>query len=224
MWNVDKRRCEIGLGPYPAVSLANARKTATQYREIVAAGGDPKSTRDREDEPTFANAVIMFLDTMEGQWSNEKHRAQWRMTLTKYCTLIGNKRVSQIGFTEVLNVLNSIWNEKPETASRLRGRIERVLNFAKAKAWREGENPALWRGNLDNVLPKPQKLTRGHHAAMPYQDVPSFFENLRDNEAMAASTLAFLILTTCRSGEVLGARWSEIDLEARLWTIPPQRM
>ncbi len=132
--------------------------------------------------------------------------------------------VSQIQLGTVLGVLQPIWNEKPETASRLRGRIERVLNYAKVKGWREGENPAMWRGNLENVLPKPARLTSGHHPAIPYADIPQFMVRLRDHEALAARALEFLILTVCRSSEVLDARWQEIDLDARLFTIPAHRM
>jgi integrase len=224
MWNRDKQRREIGLGSYPAVPLAAARNVAARYREIVAEGGDPKAERDREAEPPFAEVVEKYLATMEGQWSNAKHRNQWRQTLTDYCMAIGSKPVSQIGLAEVLQVLQPVWTEKPETASRLRGRIERVLNYAKAKGWRYGENPALWRGNLENVLPKPRKLTRGHHPAMSYQDVPDFVERLSGHEALAARALELLILTVCRSGEVLGARWQEIDLQACVWTVPAHRM
>ena len=224
MWNRDKKRREIGLGSYPAVPLVAARNVAARFREIVAEGGDPKAERDREAEPTFAEAVETFLAAMEGQWSNAKHRNQWRQTLTDYCTAIGSRPVSQIGLPEVLQVLQPIWGEKSETAARLRGRIERVLNYAKVKGWREGENPALWRGNLENVLPKPRKLTRGHHPAMPYKDVPDFVERLRGHEALSARALEFLILTASRSSEVLKAQWREIDLQAQVWTVPAERM
>ncbi len=225
MWNRDKKRREIGLGSYPAVPLAAARKVAARYREIVAGGGDPTVERDREVEPIFAEVVEKYLAAMQGQWSNEKHRYQWGQTLgPSYCNAIADKPVSQVGLAEILQVLQPIWTEKPETASRLRGRIERVLNYAKVNGWREGENPALWRSNLENVLPKPRKLTRGHLPAMPYRDVPAFMERLSGHEALAARALKLLILTVCRSGEVLGARWQEIDLQARVWTVPAHRM
>lgn len=224
MWNAAGKRREIGLGPYPAVSLSSARGGARRYREIVADGGNPKADRDKKAEPTFAECVDLFLKTMEGQWSNAKHRGQWRMTLTSYCTSLSPLPVSQIGLDDVLGVLQPIWNEKPETASRLRGRIERVLNFAKVKRWREGENPAMWRGNLENVLPKPDKRIRGHHPAMDYADVPPFMVRLRRHEALAARALEFLILTASRSSEVLHASWQEIDIEARLFTVPAHRM
>jgi integrase len=161
---------------------------------------------------------------MEEQWRNQKHRDQWRMTLTDYCGLIRAKKVSEIGVDDVLKVLKPIWTTKSETASRLRGRIERVLGYAKAKGWRQGENPATWRGNLANILPVRQKLTRGHHAAMSYDAVPGFILQLRESEGIAARALEFLILNASRSWEVLGARWDEIDRAAKVWTIPKERM
>jgi integrase len=190
----------------------------------VEAGRDPIAERNREAEPSFAECVDQFLASMQESWRNEKHRAQWQMTLTAYCKPIGGKRVSAITTEDVLGVLSPIWQQKSETASRLRGRIERVLDFAKAMGWRSGENPALWRGHLKNILPARQKLTRGHHAAMPYADVPAFVRSLPGKEAMAARALEFLILTAARTGEVLGATWDEIDLERKLWTIPASRM
>ena len=208
MWTPPggKRR-EMGLGAYPTISLAVARKRAEANRHAIAECRDPIDEHNREAEPTFAECVEQFLDKMEGQWRNAKHRAQWRMTLVEYCKSIADKPVSKINTADVLGVLNPIWNDKQETASRLRGRIERVLDYAKVKGWRTGENPALWRGNLKNVLPAREKLQRGHHAAMPYQRVPAFVARLREMEAMAARALEFLILTAARSGEVLEALW-----------------
>ena len=217
-------RREMGIGSYPTVSLAMARKRAEAHRQAVADGRDPIEERKREAEPTFSECVALFLEQFEGQWRNDKHRAQWRMTLTAYCIPIANKKISQIETTDVLRVLNPIWRDKQETASRLRGRIERVLDFAKVKGWRSGENPALWRGNLKNVLPPRDKLQRGHHAAMPYHQVPEFMKQLDASEAMAARALQFLVLTAARSGEVLNARWSEIDMEKALWIVPAARM
>jgi integrase len=132
--------------------------------------------------------------------------------------------VDEVATEAVLDVLRPVWQRAPETASRLRGRIEAVLDFAKARGWRAGENPAVWRGHLALILPKRQKLTRGHHAAMAFDAVPEFIAALRERDAMAALALEFLILTAARSGEVLGARWAEIDLEAKVWTIPASRM
>jgi integrase len=224
MWVREGRRREMGLGAYPAVTLSKARTRAAECRAAVEDGRDPIAEREREAEPTFGECADKFLASMESSWRNAKHRAQWKMTLDVYCGPIRAKRVSTIGTEDVLNVLNPIWQEKQETASRLRGRIERVLDFAKARGWRSGENPALWRGHLKSVLPARQKLTRGHHAAMPYDQVPSFAKRLRAADAMAARALEFLILTAARSGEVYGALWGEIDLEKALWVIPAERM
>ncbi|MCD1644797.1 tyrosine-type recombinase/integrase [Aurantimonas coralicida] len=225
MWAVGggKRR-EMGLGSYPAVSLAKARKTALSYREAVTEGRDPIAEREKVAEPTFGECADLFLASMSSSWRNEKHRAQWQMTLTVYCEAIRAKRVSAVDTNDVLKVLTPIWAEKPETASRLRGRIERVLDFAKARGWRSGENPALWRGHLRNILPARQKLTRGHHAAMPFVDVPAFVAWLRESGAMAARALEFTILTAARSGETRGASWSEIDFGKAQWVIPANRM
>jgi len=224
LWKRDGKGREMGLGSYPAVSLAKARDLARQAREDVAAGRDPIDARKQETEPTFGECADRFLASMETQWRNEKHRAQWRMTLTEYAASIRAKKVSAIGTDDVMRVLNPLWQSKPETASRLRGRIERVLDFAKARGWRHGENPALWRGHLKNVLPARQRLSRGHHAAMPFTDVPGFMRDLQGREATAAIALRFLILTAARAGEVLGATWSEFDLDKALWTIPATRM
>ena len=225
MWQpIGGKRHEMGLGQYPSVTLAIARAKAAEYRQMVATGRDPLAEKRKEVEPTFAGCVDSFLSSMEGQWRNPKHRAQWRMTLTEYCRPIAALKVSAVGTEQVLQVLNPIWTAKPETASRLRGRIERVLDFAKVKGWRSGENPALWRGHLKNVLPARRKLTRGHHAAMPYAQVPAFIERLRGLDAMSARALEFLILTAARSGEVLEAKWSEFDLDAGLWIVPAARM
>ena len=225
MWNRKGKRFEIGMGSYPAVSLANARKQATKFREIVANGEDPRQLRLKENEPTFSECVEKVLDDMESQWSNEKHRYRWRQTLgSSYCKKIENRRVSDIAMEDVLAVLKPIWEEKTETASRLLGRIERVLNFAKVKGWREGENPAAWRGNLENVLPKPRKLKNGHLAALHYRYVPEFMKELCENQSLAARALELTIFTVGRTGEVLGARWEEFNFTDCLWTVPSSRM
>lgn len=221
-----KRRWrEMGLGAYPAVKLAAARKLAVNCREAVAAGRDPIAERDRDAEPTFGECADRLLASMEGQWRNPKHREQWRMTLGEaYCKNLRPLKVSAVDTEAVLKVLTPIWSNKNETASRLRGRIERVLDFAKVRGWRSGENPAGWRGHLKNTLPPRRKLSRGHHKAMAYADVPAFIQRLREHDALSARALEFLILTAARSGEVLGATWGEIDLNAALWTVPASRM
>ncbi|TPM04524.1 integrase arm-type DNA-binding domain-containing protein [Mesorhizobium sp. B2-3-10] len=224
MWVKKGKRREMGFGAYPGITLASARKKAIEYRAAVAEGRDPIAEKAKEAEPTFGECSDKFLASMEASWRNDKHRSQWRMTLTEYCSIIRAKPVSEIDTDDVLEILQPIWNSKAETASRLRGRIERVLDYAKAKGWRIGENPALWRGHLKNVLPARQKLSRGHHAAMPYVEVPAFLKRLRSAEAMAARALEFLILTAARSGEVYGAEWSEFDLDKGVWIIPAERM
>ena len=225
VWTRDGKKREMGLGAYPAVSLSKARQIASDCRVVVAEGGDPIAERNKDAEPTFAEATRLFLADNKAGWRNDKHKAQWDMTLgDAYCSHLQPMQVSAIGTEDVLKVLKPIWLSKAETASRLRGRIERVLSFAKVKGWRSGENPAAWRGHLDALLPKRQKLQRGHHAAMPYSDVPGFVERLRGAEALAARALEFLILTAGRSGEVLGTTWDEIDFEQAVWTVPAVRM
>jgi integrase len=161
---------------------------------------------------------------MRPSWRNSKHAGQWEMTLKEYAAPLRRLPVNSVTTEDVLSVLKPLWNEKPETASRLRGRIERVLDAAKAQGLRMGENPARWRGHLDQLLPKRQVLSRGHHAAMNYTQLPAFIADLRARRATAALALEFTILTAARSGEVLGARWEEFDLERAVWTVPANRM
>jgi integrase len=223
---------EMGLGGVkarggkPAVSLAKARERAATARRIVAEGRNPIVEGLPVDKaiPTFGEAADSLVESLGPQWRNAKHRAQWTMTLTRYARPLRSLPVDRVDTEAVLKVLNPVWQAKPETASRLRGRIERVLDAAKAKGERQGENPARWRGHLDHLLPTRQRLTRGHHAAMPYPELPAFLIALRDREAVAALGLEFLILTAARSGEALGAKWAEIDLEAKTWTVPAERM
>ncbi len=157
---------------------------------------------------------------MAPSWKSDKHADQWRMTLKVYAGPLRPKPVDQIAVANVLECLKQHWEQRPETTDRLRGRIEGLLNAAKANGHRTGENPAARRGHLENLLPKRQKLTRGHHAAMPCAEVPSFLVELRGRQGVAALCLEFLVLTAARSGEARGARWSEIDAEAKVWTIP----
>ena len=224
IWKANGKRSEMGFGAYPAVTLAKARKLAAQAREDIADGKNPIADKLKEEEPSFKDCTDKFLASMEGQWRNEKHRAQWRMTLDEYAKPLHKKKPSEIETHDVLKVLNPLWQKVPETASRLRGRIERILDYAKAKGWRTGENVAAWRGHLKNLLPARQKLTRGHHAAMEYRDVPAFLVELRKRESMSALALEFLIYTAARSGEVFGATWAEFDTENAVWTIPANRM
>jgi len=223
LWQGNAR--EMGLGSYPEVGLAEAREKAIAGRRLARSGVDPIAERKQDRRvPTFGKLADEVVTEQSKGFRNDKHRAQWKITLETYAAPLRVKAVDAITTEDVLGVLKPIWTTKTETASRLRGRIERVLNAAKAKGHRSGENPAAWRGHLENLLPKRQKLTRGHHAAMPYADVPAFVARLREREAVAALALEFSILTAARSGEVLGARWSEVDLDARVWTIPAKRM
>lgn len=227
LFTLDGKRREMGLGSAREVSLAEARSLAEDARRMVRAGVDPIEARKVEKPtlPTFG----AFADEMIDEWSkgftNEKHRYKWRLTLgDAYCAAIRSKLVSEIGTDDVLEVLKPVWLEKPETASKLRGRLEKVLDAAKTRGFRTGENPARWRGHLANLLAKQPKLVRGHQPAMPYEAVPAFVGRLRGREAVAARALEFLVLTAARAGEVFGATWGEIDTTAKLWTIPAGRM
>lgn len=223
LWQSRPR--EMGLGSYPEVSLADAREKALAGRRLARSGVDPIAARKKSERvTTFGELADEIAGRLAEGFRNAKHKAQWRMTLTVYAEPLRAKPVDKIETADVLAVLQPIWQAKPETASRLRGRIERILNAAKAKGYRTGENPAAWRGHLENLLPKPSPLSRGHHAAMRYQDVPTFVAKLREREAVAGLALEFAILTAARSSEILGARWFEIDLDANVWTIPAERM
>ena len=222
----DKKPTEIGLGSLvKGVSLPMARERADECRRLMAEGHDPRGWKQPEKTvPTFAALAEEVIASLESGWRNDKHRQQWRSTIATYCGPIAAKPVDQITTEDVLRVLKPIWTTKAETASRLRGRIEKVLDAGKARGLREGENPARWRGHLDNLLAKRQKLQRGHHAAMPWPQLPDFVTRLRQREAVAALALEFTILTAARTGEALGARWAEIDLAGRTWTVPADRM
>ena len=223
-WKRMGKRRELGLGGYPRVTLARARARAVEAREVILNGRDPIAERKRATEPTFVECVNLFLATMESQWRNEKHRHQWRMTLTKYCVPIANLPVSKIGTDEILTVLTPIWQSKHVTAARLRGRIERVLDFAFAKGWRTHPNPAIWRGNLKSVLPNHKNRTKNHHAALPYQEMPQFLNKLRSSESISSKALEFLILCAARTGEVLNATHDEISHNEAVWIVPGERM
>jgi integrase len=222
----NRRPTEIGLGGFlKGVSLAMARERAGHCRQLLAEGGDPREWRGPNgSKPTFSVLADEVITSLEEGWRNDKHRAQWRSTLGTYCRAIASKPVDRITTEDVLKVLRPIWLTKAETASRLRGRIEQVLDAAKAKGLREGENPARWRGNLAHLLARQPRLQRGHHAAMPWAEVPDFVARLRQREATAALALEFTILTAARTGETLAARWEEFDEGFCLWTIPAQRM
>jgi integrase len=215
---------EMGLGAYPAVSLAAARQKAVICREHAAAGRDPKTERDKDTGKTFLDVAEAYLEAMSSKWTNDKTRRQWRSTLMDRCSSLHKRPVAQIGTADILGVLNKIWGKIPETASRVRMRMESVLDYAKAQGWREGDNPARWKGHLENTLPKRDRRVVKHHPAMKYENIPNFMTELRGKEALAARALELLILTASRTGEVLKAGWSEIDIEGALWVIPSERM
>jgi integrase len=222
---------EMGLGSPQTVPLARARELADAARRELTDGRDPIASREAAREafarvPTFGECADALIEAKSAEWRNAKHAAQWRMTLTEYAAPLRSAPVDEIDTEAVLSVLQPIWTEKPETAARLRGRIEAVLDAARAQGHvpRNDANPARWRGHLDKLLPKRQVLSRGHHAAMSYQDAPSFIRELREREAVAALALEFCILTATRSGEVFGAQWPEVDLSSGVWSIPAARM
>jgi len=215
---------EMGLGSARNVKLARARELASNARSLVAEGVNPMRAKASPAAMTFGAAADEFIDQMSPSWRNDKHLAQWKMTLREYAKSIRSMDVSDVDTPAVLKVLKPIWTDKPETASRLRGRIERVLDAAKVKGLRSGENPARWRGHLDHLLPPRQVLSRGHHKALSYEDLPDFMAKLRERRGTAAAALRFVILNAARSGEVRGATHAEFDLAKAIWIIPAERM
>lgn len=241
------KRKEIGLGPLASVPLIEARRKAQEAREAISRGDDPLATLRPQEAaaiPLFGKFADDLICELESGWRNPKHRDQWRVTLgtvpynlakvridrkthaahVKALTALRAMPVNEIETPQILAVLRPIWLAAPETASRLRGRLEAVLDAGKAKNHRTGDNPASWRGNLKSLLPKPDPSLRGHHAAMDFEKLPEFIERLRGRDSISARCLEFLILTASRSGEALGARWSEIDLDKAVWVIPGIRM
>jgi integrase len=232
------REREYSIGPFPEVSLKKAREEHARLRSrVVSDKVDPLALRRAAKEEvalaksvkqTFGAVADAYVEAKGGDWKNPKHRAQWAMTLTRYCESIRDMAVDKVDTAAVLSVLKPIWSRAPETASRLRGRIEAVLNAARARGLIDENraNPARWKGHLDQLLSNPKKGSgrRGHHAAMPYADVPAFMAKLGDAPGAATTALAFAILMAARSGEVLGATWDEIDLNTGVWIVPEERM
>lgn len=226
---------EMGLGPYPDVSLKEAREKADKARKLLREGIDPIDHRQAERSAmlaarqvalTFEQCAAAFIAVKENEWKNAKHGAQWRNTLTIYAyPVIGSLLVSHVEQAHILQILEPIWTTKTETASRLRGRIENVLDYATARGYRTGDNPARWRGHLDKLLPLPSKVAKvEHHAALPYTEIGTFMANLRQQAGMGARALEFAIITAARSGEVRGAKWGEVDIDKAVWIIPADRM
>ena len=232
---IGNRRREMGLGGYPGVTLAMAREAAREARDLIRRGIDPiEAAKEAREELrvtpivayTFRAASEAYIAAHEASWKNAKHRDQWTATLKNYAyPVMGKLDVAAIELPHVMRVLEPIWLRKTETAKRLRGRIEMVLDWAGARGFREGPNPARWRGHLDKLLAKPSKVHRiVHHRALPIDEISAFMTRLRAAEGVGARALEFAILTAARSGEVRGATWKEIDLDARLWTISAERM
>lgn len=226
---------EMGLGKYPDVSLAGARTRATEARGVKSQGGDPIDSRNSIKQNqlavaakavTFKSATESYIKSNRTGWRNAKHASQWENTIAAYAEpIIGRLQIQTIDTGLVLNVLEPIWQTKPETASRVRGRIEAILDWAKARGHRDGENPARWRGHLDNILPPRSKVQRvKHHAALPFAELASFMMALRLHRGTSAKAFEFAILTAARTGEVIGAKWPEIDLSEKIWTVPGERM
>jgi integrase len=236
--DAEKRRPrerQMGLGSCRYISLKEAREAVVDARRLLLAGLDPIEQRrkDRAQHQqssiggkTFREVARSYINEHEAGWRNPKHAQQWTNTLERYAyPKIGNLPVQDIQKTLVLEILEPIWKTKNETARRVRGRIEAILDFAKARDWYEGENPARWAGNLKEALADPSKIQRvQHHPALPYKDVAAFVGDLRQQEGVAAAGLELLILTAARTKEIREAQWSEIDLEQKVWTIPADRM
>jgi integrase len=229
MFSWHGKQSEMGLGPYPTVTLAMARERRDKWRRVLLDGQNPievrKFGRVAPTTKTFGQCADELLASKESGWRNEKHRAQWAMTLHDYCVAIWGMPVDLVDVEAVLGVLKPHWARVPETASRLRARIEATLSYAISRNYRAGPNPAVWRDHLSNLLAKRPPLSRKHFPAMDYRDLPEFIGRLREYQAMsvAASALEFCILTAVRSGEALGATWSEINLETAVWSIPGHR-
>ncbi|MGF6213035.1 tyrosine-type recombinase/integrase [Comamonas sp. 4034] len=232
---VGDARKDIGLGAYPIVGLAEARERAWKVHESIREGRDPVAPRRQQrqallaqasTEKTFRWCTEEFLKAKSSEWKNAKHRQQWENTLETYAMpCLGKLSVSLIDLPHVLTCLEPIWSTKNETASRLRGRIESILDWATVRKYRAGDNPARWKGHLDKVLAAPSKIQKvEHHRALAVDDMPPFIATLRTRPGIAARALEFAILTAARSGEVRGAIWGEFDFKNAIWTIPAERM
>lgn len=237
MWilraTVGSKRRDMGLGNYPGVTLAQARQKARDARALIESGSDPILARqaarsaliaEQSKARTFGQAVVAFMDAKGDEWRNVKHRAQWQSTLDTYAgPVMGKLLVSDVTQAHVEAVLRPIWREKTETATRVRQRIERVLDFAKASGWRNGDNPASWRGRLSELFPNPSKIKSVvHQRALAPRDMRAFMIELHSASGTAARALEFAVLTAARSGEVRGAKWSEVDGD--VWSVPGDRM
>ena len=230
----DKRR-DMGLGGYPDIGVADARQKAREARLKIEQGVDPILLRKQAKselmalqatDKTFEQAAGEYIKIHAESWSNDKHRKQWERTLTAYAfPVVGKLSLRHIRQEHILKILEPIWTTKTETATRVRGRMESILDWAKVKGLRSGENPAAWKGHLDHMLPAPTRLKKVEHlTAVPVREMPGFMVKLRQAAGIAAQALEFLILTAARSGEVRGITWEEVSLDDALWIVPAERM
>lgn len=225
-YQVQGRRRDLGLGAYPDVSLAMARDRSSEARRLIADGEDPISKRQQAKPKTFKDAALELIESKRPGWKSAKHAAQWTSTLKTYVfPKFGQVQVAKIETADVISALTPIWAAKPETANRVRQRIEAVIDYSSALGVRSGDNPARWRGHLDHLLPKPTKVRAvKHHPALVHSGIAAFLGDLSGRTGVAARALGFTILTAARSGETRGMTWGEVDLENRIWTIPAERM
>lgn len=228
IWRRGTARNEIGLGGYgqgtAPVTLAIARQKADIVRDQLARGEDPRAEKKAAKPKTFKDCMEMLLEVKEAEWTNPKHADQWKMTLREYAKPLHDIPVAEIVLGDVKEALMPHWSERPETADRLRSRIQAVIDYAIAHEWRTAGNPARWRGLLENVMPGRQKLTRGHHAALAYASAPALSKKLRASPGTAARAVEFLALTATRTREARLAEFSEFDMQAKTWTVPAVRM
>lgn len=245
-FDINKKRREMGLGGVDTLTLAEAREVCAEQRKILKSGIDPiehrralaaaeqqaieaesaKQSKEVHESITFKQCADEYISKKEVEWANAKHRQQWRNTLRDYVyPHIGHVRVGEVDRPLVLECLTPIWTTKNETATRVRQRIEAILDYAKAMDYRSGDNPAAWKGSLEPILPKPSKVKRvSHHKALPYDAMPAFMSQLQEMDGLGAQALQLAIITATRTGEVLNAEWSEVDLKKKVWTIPQERM
>jgi integrase len=224
----------VGLGAYPATSLQKAREKAQNLRDSRSGGVDPMLAKREEirvqklqlaKSKTFETCAKEFIEHSRPSWKNVKHGQQWTNTLTQYAfPVLGQMPIHSVHTDDVVRVLKPIWQEKTETATRLRGRIESVIDWSTVQGWRQGENPARLKGHLEHLLPKLRKVSRKHHASLPYDQLPDFIKKLQDQSGMARYALEFLILCASRTGDVIGVQWEEFELDKGLWKIPAERM
>lgn len=231
----DGKTREMGLGPHRDVSLADARERARKARQQILDGVDPIAAREESrtaakvaeaKHVTFEDCASKYIKAHKAGWKNAKHAEQWHNTLRDYAfPVLGSLPVSKIDTPLVLKVIEPIWHDKTETASRIRARIENILDWATVRGYRTGDNPARWRGHLDHTLPKRSKVARvKHHPALPFTEMGAFMEKLREQPSTSSRALELIILTAARTNEALQAEWGEVDMSAKVWTIPAERM